>query len=237
MCRARSSGSRAAKVIDVEFYRQIMHILVPTPNQAIALKSINWHAVDVRDLNVLVDALRTPAVAMVVRTGQMRAIVAGRKFGASASHLREEFATLAAQYKDITGGYQREALLGAAFFHLRFANIHPLTDGNGRIGRLILAEQLNAAFAIPVSVLLGLLLAHRVEYRGVFAPGQPTDPLRRLLVLLAKLTGRVMPVSASGLAYPLEPTFPETDLRPPRSAFATNRGTTGPARATAKVRR
>jgi fido (protein-threonine AMPylation protein) len=34
-----------------------------------------------------------------------------------------------------------DAVLSVAFFHARFERIHPFRDGNGRVGRLLLAEQ------------------------------------------------------------------------------------------------
>ncbi len=55
--------------------------------------------------------------------------------GASPDEVHEEMAELIAEMTDIPNG---KALTAAAYFHVKFENIHPFADGNGRTGRLLM---------------------------------------------------------------------------------------------------
>ena len=60
--------------------------------------------------------------------------VTGRaEIGASPEDVPEEMAELLEELKDLR---QKDALTAAAYFHVKFENIHPFADGNGRTGRL-----------------------------------------------------------------------------------------------------
>lgn len=55
------------------------------------------------------------------------------EIGASPEDVATEMEELLADIKDVPNG---KALIAAAFFHAKFENIHPFSDGNGRTGRL-----------------------------------------------------------------------------------------------------
>ncbi len=55
--------------------------------------------------------------------------------GASPEDAPEELAELIAEVIDIP---DEKALTAAAYFHVKFENIHPFADGNGRTGRLLM---------------------------------------------------------------------------------------------------
>lgn len=60
-------------------------------------------------------------------------IVGEKEVGALAEDVHEEMAEL---LEDILEVPDEKAIIGAAFFHAKFENIHPFADGNGRTGRL-----------------------------------------------------------------------------------------------------
>ena len=62
--------------------------------------------------------------------------VTGREeIGAPPEDVEEEIMELLDELQDIS---PEKILTAAAFFHVKFENIHPFADGNGRVGRLVM---------------------------------------------------------------------------------------------------
>ena len=59
---------------------------------------------------------------------------------------------------------QKNIIEAAAEFHLRFENVHPFIDGNGRTGRLILNLELMKNGLLPINI----KFADRAKYYSVF---------------------------------------------------------------------
>ena len=154
----------------------------------------------------------------LLRTGTMRAIVARKKFGTAAACLPQEFLRLGVQCAEIRSTGMHDAdICAIAFFHLRFENIHPLTDGNGRVGRLLLAEQLCRASSKTVVETLERLHAQESSYRAVFASAEAIEQYIRMIALLTSYLGR-LPSVTSRLPFALTPVYTEKNTVAPLRA-------------------
>lgn len=69
--------------------------------------------------------------------------------GASVDDVQEEVCELLDELKDID---DKNALVAAAYFHAKFENIHPFSDGNGRVGRLLMNYILLAHNHPPITI-------------------------------------------------------------------------------------
>jgi hypothetical protein len=157
----------------------------------------------------------------LLRRSNMRTIIAGKRFGADASRLEEEFELLAQQCASIRNGGADAEIFAAAFFHLRHGNIHPLSDCNGRLGRLLLAEQFYRYFGLAHEQTLATIYANESEYRAAFTAHQLDEQFQRMVTLLARVAG-VQLSSRIALPFSILPVFeePNTTLLPPKQRSA-----------------
>jgi Fic/DOC family len=148
------------------------------------------------------------AHAPALRGKNMRAIIAGSKSGGAANRLADELQELAKQCAAMIAHDHESVLRAAAFFHLRFENIHPLVDCNGRVGRLLLSEQIRRTLAIELDDTLTFFDTTQPEYRAVFAADSELGSFVLLTKLLARHTNVELTL-ALPLPYPLSPIFPD----------------------------
>ena len=154
----------------------------------------------------------------LLRRAKARTIIAGRKFGSDAGRFADEFQQLAEQCAIIRAGAHDPEIQATAFFHLRFENIHPLTDCNGRLGRLILAEQIRRSYDVPLEVTLGLIHNNEAAYRRAFVAPQLEQQFKQMVRLVGRIVGTPTPLPIS-LRFSILPIFPEknTKIEAPKS--------------------
>lgn len=168
----------------------------------------DWWNLSLLDLARLSEALIGPRNGGWVRTGIHRAIVDKRKFGAEAAALAEELAALSSDARGLVDGTPQSLITAAAFFHVRFENIHPLYDGNGRLGRLILAGQFYQVLGFPPAEFERRLIAERTGYQQAFKNDGNRDAHKHLVDVLGRVLG--IPVVPTSLdeRYSLRPLHP-----------------------------
>ena len=136
------------------------------------------------------------------------AVIEGRKrLGVPSELINAELANLAEQAREIAvarspGDWFRAAV----FYHLKFEAIHPLTDGNGRIGRFLLAMQCSSCWKIAPHLLLDGILENAPAYRDVFLATIPDEQRFELLLdILIRVAGLPPPYPSSQLKNSLVP--------------------------------
>jgi Fic family protein len=144
-----------------------------------------------------------------IRQGKDRAIIARQKCGSTASMLDKEIQILNEEVKSILRRREHDApIKGAAYYHLRLENIHPLRDGNGRVGRLIMAAQCSDAYGFPIYEMLRQCDASSNDYMMAVSAPKPEFQFELLTDVLARFIA--IPLDGEALLeFPLEPRYPQ----------------------------
>lgn len=133
-----------------------------------------------------------------LRRGGPEMLISKRYWGAKAGAIPGALAELAALTQRIRAdGRPAAGLRAATFYHLRFENIHPLRDGNGRVGRLLLAAQCAQATGLSAPEILCSIHDFENEYKWVFVPDEQAQRYELLLDLLARLTATPLAADAA----------------------------------------
>lgn len=188
-----------------------MHAVeIPNPE---SLKIGDWWSVGCAGLENLANAILGPLPGGWVRRGDNFIRVGAVKYGANARKLDAELAALTTEAGRIVGsGVPEDALRAAAFYHLRFENIHPLCEANGRIGRVILAGQLLQSLRVPIAETLVGLKDWEADYTRLFATNQPPLMFELMLDLLGRIVGMTPSTEAAQLPATIEPLFPQKNV-------------------------
>lgn len=166
----------------------------------------DWWALLPVELERIAPALLGPLPGGWVRRGNNFVRVGNVKYGADARQLDAELSALSTEAKRILGGSSPQSVLrAAAFYHLRLENIHPLCEGNGRIGRVILAGQLEQSLQIPAADTLSGLKDWEGDYHGLFASNNPPIMFELLHDLLSRITGIPLSPEATKLPASIAP--------------------------------
>lgn len=188
-----------------------MHLFTLTLSRLTPLAIQDWFALTVPDLESIAVALLGERIGRPwVRDGARSVAIANLKLGSVAGKLPLELDALRVEAQRLlAAGGVDSALRAAAFYHLRFENIHPLGEGNGRVGRVILAAQIEQSLGIPVEETLRQLNAHENDYKMVFASGVPEIMFELMLDLVARLTGHTASSESSRLPGSILPLYPD----------------------------
>lgn len=186
-----------------------MHLDKYTPSQIAAMRVKNWFALRDAELNdmipVLIEDVRPrPHVRIGTEVNEPPKYIKG----VPAVNIQGELMALAEQTKEILAENQRDSALRAvAFYHLRYEGIHALTDGNGRTGRLIMAQQFLArGWPGSVETFIEGIADNDPFYRMVFLSRIPDDQRYELLLdLLSRIVGVSGDSSRVGLPFPIAP--------------------------------
>jgi Fic/DOC family len=188
-----------------------MHSTLATPEMLSALTTLDCWNVNKSEIAKLSALVIGNAHMPQLRHGSMSAIIVGKLYGGAANRLSDEFQVLGQQCSTIRADTDHSELTAIVFFHLRFGGIHPLVDSNGRVGRLLLSEQIRRKFLIENQTTLDFLHASQSAYRAAFAPPAPRKKFVLLSDLLKRLVGEQIDTSGE-LPFPITPTYP--DKRP-----------------------
>ena len=109
--------------------------------------------------------------------------VTGREeIGAAPEDVQEEMAELMDELQDLM---QEDALTAAAYFHVKFENIHPFADGNGRTGRLAMNYLLVMLGHPPIVV-------HEEDRKEYYAALEALDTKQNLKVMISFLRSQTV---------------------------------------------
>ena len=109
--------------------------------------------------------------------------VTGREeIGAAPEDVQEEMAELMDELQDLK---QEDALTAAAYFHVKFENIHPFADGNGRTGRLAMNYHLVMLGHPPIVV-------HEEDRKEYYAALEAWDTKQNLKVMISFLRSQTV---------------------------------------------
>ena len=109
--------------------------------------------------------------------------VTGREeIGVAPEDVQEEMAELMDELQDLK---QEDALTAAAYFHVKFENIHPFADGNGRTGRLAMNYLLVMLGHPPIVV-------HEEDRKEYYAALEAWDTKQNLKVMISFLRSQTV---------------------------------------------
>jgi len=206
--------------ISMEHPKPLLHVINLSSVDADFLQKTDCWKVTLCDYERLAQSLVGASSEGWLRSGTQTALIhGGRMCGSLAAKLAEEIDILITQTQTVRSGQACDAgLRAAAFYHLRFESIHPLRNGNGRVGRTLLAAQCSQAFGIPIGEVIAQIEGCMREYKMVFFSPRPEFQFELLVDLLARLLALPVTERSGELPFPIEPIFPDPKPIPPDAA-------------------
>jgi fido (protein-threonine AMPylation protein) len=117
-------------------------------------------------------------------------VIFGGHLGADAQRIEIEYARLAveARQKLSHAGNDVERCAAIAFYHARFVGIHPFNDGNGRLGRAIMMDQVQKVLGNP-EPLFQRIFENKREYIEALNSAIRSNDLTGMTRLVAESVG------------------------------------------------
>jgi hypothetical protein len=157
---------------------------------------------------------RGQRAALIVKIKDGKVLRAER--GALACRLEEELEILSRQAQLVLNENRSDsALRAAAFFHLRFESVHPLRDGNGRVGRTIMAAQCGVCCGLCLNEAISVFNDYDADYRRVFGVRRTDFRFALLLDMLTRMFAVQSSDDSPTIKFPIEPLFQDPSPVPP----------------------
>jgi Fic/DOC family len=204
----------------MESPKPLLHVIKLAPADVEFLQTVDCWKVTLDDYERLAQSLLGASSEGWLRSGSQTALIhGGLMSGSLAAKLAEEVDILIAQTQTILSENGCDSgLRAAAYYHLRFERIHPLRNGNGRVGRTLLATQCGRSYGIPIVEAIAQFEGYMKEYKRVFAPAKPEFQFELLVDLLARVFALPVTGRSGELPLPIAPNFPDPKPIPPNAA-------------------
>ena len=145
-------------------------------------------------LEQVAQAHQTIFEGVTVDSGRVRrvgeTVIFGGHLGADAQRIQIEYARLAVEarqmFSQATNDLERCAAV--AFYHARFVGIHPFNDGNGRLGRAIMMDQVQKVLGNP-EPLFRRIVENKREYIEALNSAIRNNDLTGMTRLVAESVG------------------------------------------------
>jgi len=117
-------------------------------------------------------------------------VIFGGHLGADAQRIEIEYARLAVEARQMLSAATNdlERCAAVAFYHARFVGIHPFNDGNGRLGRSIMMDQVQKVLGNP-EPLFQRIAENKREYIGALDSAIGRNDLTGITRLVAESVG------------------------------------------------
>jgi len=145
-------------------------------------------------LEQVAQAHQTVFEGVTIDAGRFRrvgeTVIFGGHLGADAQRIEIEYARLAVETRQMLSqaANDLERCVAVAFYHARFVGIHPFNDGNGRLGRAIMMDQVQKVLGNP-EALFQRIVENKREYIEAVDSAIMSNDLTGLARLVAESVG------------------------------------------------
>jgi fido (protein-threonine AMPylation protein) len=161
---------------------------------AIAQKWLRQNSGVIPLLEQVTHAHQTIFDGVTIDAGRVRrvgeAVIFGGHFGADAQRIQIEYARLAVETRQMLSraANELERCAAVAFYHARFVGIHPFNDGNGRLGRAVMMDQVQKVLGNP-EPLFQRIVENKREYIEELDSAIRSNDLTGMTRLVAESVG------------------------------------------------